>query len=144
MSRTADRPGCKGHQAVIGLISLLFICGVFCAPSVAQEPEDPMARAAREVPDGVGVPLGRVFGITEDWVKQFFANPEPHIEHYLGIASCTANPQCANMANDVLRRERPKWRASPKRGKILVCLAYVIGASTLREKADLSWKIDYG
>jgi hypothetical protein len=48
------------------------------------------------------------------------------------------------MANDVLRRERSKWRASPERGKILVCLAYVIGASMLHEKADLSWKIDYG
>ncbi|HJZ34081.1 MAG TPA: hypothetical protein VKC66_23680 [Xanthobacteraceae bacterium] len=113
-------------NAITSLMALLYICVVFSMSDFAR-----------------AVTLEEVYGFSTDWVKDFFEKPDPQIERYFGIPSCTANPLCANTANDVLRRERSRWRSSPDRGKILVCLTYIIGSSIIRDNADLNWKIEY-
>ena len=107
-------------------MALLFICVLFSMCDFAQ-----------------AATLEEVYGLRADWVKEFFEKPDPQIERYFGIPSCTANALCAEAANDVLRRERSRWRSSPDRGKILVCLTYIIGSSIMRDNTGLNWKIEY-
>ncbi len=87
--------------------------------------------------------FAEVYGLTDDWVKEFFKKPDSYIDEYFGIPACGDNPNCADIANRVLRSKRNSWSGSKDKGKILVFLTYIIGSSIMREKGNLKWITKY-
>ena len=83
------------------------------------------------------------WGLTENWIEGFFEKPDPYIQQYFDVPSCSTNPDCARMANDVLRSKKRSWAESEDTGKILVFLTYIIGSSKMQERAELKWIIRY-
>jgi len=83
--------------------------------------------------------IAEFYGLTEEWVKEFFKRPDSYINEYFGISTCSGNPNCAIIANEVLRNKRRSWLHSKDQGNILVCLTYIIGSSIMHEKDNLKW-----
>src|SRR5215471_15786747 len=83
--------------------------------------------------------IAEEWGLTESWIKEFFDKPDLFIQQYFDIPLCSTNPDCANVANDVLRNRKSDWNKSDDKGKILVFLTYIIGSSIMQERANLKW-----
>ena len=81
--------------------------------------------------------------LTENWIEGFFAKPDAYIQQYFAIPFCSANPDCAKMANNVLRSKKSSWAESQDAGKIIAFLTYIIGSSLMQERTDLKWIIRY-
>jgi hypothetical protein len=81
--------------------------------------------------------FAEVYGLSEDWVKDFFNRPDTYIQQYFGISPCDDNLNCVDTANRVLRSKRNGWSRSKDKGKILVSLTYIIWSSIMHEKGDL-------
>lgn len=89
-----------------------------------------------------GITPGRANNVTERWIGQFFQNPGQDVEDRLGInSSCLQNDSCLILADELLKERRKKWSRSPERGKILVCLTYVLGESLLIDRSELDWVV---
>ena len=52
-----------------------------------------------------------------------------------------ADNSCLGLADELLKKQRAEWNRSGERGKILVCLAYVLGESLRRERPELDWVV---
>ncbi len=73
--------------------------------------------------------FAEVYGLSEDWAKDFFNRPDTYIQQYFGISTCDDNPNCVDTANRVLRSKMNGWSRSKDKGNILVSLTYIIGSS---------------
>ena len=89
-----------------------------------------------------GITPGRANKVTERWIGQFFQNPGQYLEDLLGInRSCLQNDSCLTLADELLNERRERWNRSRERGKILVCLTYVLGESLLTDRSELEWVV---
>jgi hypothetical protein len=46
------------------------------------------------------------WGLTENWIEGFFDKLDSYIQQYCDVPFCSANPDRAKMANDVLRGKK--------------------------------------
>jgi hypothetical protein len=64
--------------------------------------------------------MGEVYGLAEGWVREFYDKPDWYIEKYFGMSDCSANPNCADIANNILGKKINDWAKSEDKGKIIV------------------------
>ena len=110
--------------------------------SKADEPTRPVRIIERSHRTLTGITRGRAHNVTWHWVQEFFQDPGQHLENLLGVSSfCLATESCLALADELLREQRSNWNKSGERGRILVCLAYVLGESVLRDRPELDWVV---
>jgi hypothetical protein len=103
--------------------------------------EIPLPNGATKMTAREATTITEFWGLTEGWIDEFFDKPDSYIQQYFDIPLCSTNPDCVNMANDILRNKKSSWAESEDMGKILVTLTYIIGSSIMQERANLKWII---
>src|SRR5262245_11431291 len=113
------------RKRILGSLTCLFFINGMWMPSNFQSISPATSQGWRDRSPANGVArmdmtFSEVYGLTEDWVKEFFERPDSYIQEYFGIPACGDNPNCVDIANHVLRSKRNSWSGSKDKGRILV------------------------